>query len=272
MISKIKQKIEFIFCWNSSLREALGRFFNHRQIFVTNDQLQMVLNVVQLTEYDADKVKIPVNKIIALPVNADLDKTIRVLKKSGHSRIPVYEDSTGRKEFIGLLYAKDLLKVHLNKNKRFKLSNYVREIRFAPEMQKLLSLLRNMRIQQNHLVLTVNEYGDVTGLITLEDILEEIVGDIRDEHDSDKKMINKIKHQQYRIDASIPLSDLNRELAINFPEDKFNTLAGYVLHELNAKPKNGSEIKYGRIHLKIEKSVGQQIETVLIKIKPNKPL
>ena len=255
---------------HGSLRESLVHFFDRHETPLANDQLQMVLSVVKLAEYDADKIKIPINKIVDLPLDANLDKIVRVLRKSGHSRIPVYDDSKGQKEFVGLLYAKELLKVQLNRSKPFKLVDYVREVKVAPEMQKLLSLLRDMRIQQNHLVLTVNEYGDVTGLITLEDILEEIVGDIRDEHDSNKKMINEIKHRQYRVDASVPLSDLNKELAINLPEEKFNTLAGYVLHELQAQPKNGSEIKYGHIRLKVEKSTDQQIQTVLVAIKPNK--
>ncbi len=252
------------------MRESLVHFFDRHEIQLENDQLQMVLSVVKLAKYDASKIKIPINKIVDLPLDANLEKTVRVLKKSGHSRIPIYDDSKGRKDFVGLVYAKEFLKVHLNKGKRFKLVDYIREVRFAPEMQKLLSLLRDMRIQQNHLVLTVNEYGDVTGLITLEDILEEIVGDIRDEHDSNKKMINEIKHRQYRVDASVPLSDLNKELAINLPEERFNTLAGYVLHELKAKLKNGSEIKYGQIHLKVEKSTDQQVQTVLVAIKSNK--
>ena len=264
---KVKKFFKFVFSKNGSLREALVHFFDHHETPLANDQLQMVLSVVQLAEYDADRIKIPINKIVDLPVDAALDKVIRVLKRSGHSRVPIYEDSEGIKKFVGLLYAKDILKVHLNKRKRFKLKDYIREIRFVPEMQKLLSLLRDMRIQQNHLVLTVNEYGDVTGLITLEDILEEIVGDIRDEHDSNKKMINEIKHRQYRVDASLPLSDLNKELAINLPEEKFNTLAGYMLHELKGKPKKGSEVKYGQIQLRVEKSTRQEVQSVLVKIK-----
>ena len=262
----LKKLVRALFLGNNSLREDLFRFFRDQGTSISNDQLQMVLNVVQVARYDADKVKIPINKIVDLPIDSSLADTISVLKKSGHSRIPVYEEKEGLKTYLGILYAKDVLSKFTNKTKKFKLKDYIRNIRFVPEVQKLLSLLRDMRIRQTHLVLTVNEYGDVTGLITLEDILEEIVGDIRDEYDKNKKPIMEIGHRQYRVDASLPLSDLNKELTINLPEEKFNTLAGLMLHEMKGNPKKGAEIKYGFVKLKLEKFSKQNVESVLVKI------
>ena len=262
----LKKLIRSLFLRNNSLREDLFSFFRNQGTSISNDQLQMVLNVVQVARYDADKVKIPINKIVDLPIHSSLASTISVLKKSGHSRIPIYEEKEGLKTYLGILYAKDILSKFTNKTKNFKLKDYIRNIRFVPEVQKLLSLLRDMRIRQTHLVLTVNEYGDVTGLITLEDILEEIVGDIRDEYDKKKKPIMEIGHRQYRVDASLPLSDLNKELTINLPEEKFNTLAGLMLHEMKGNPKKGAEIKYGFVKLKLEKFSKQNVETVLVKI------
>ena len=262
----LKKVFQSLFLRNHSLRDDLFRFFQSQGTPITNDQLQMVLNVVHVARYDADKIKIPINKIVDLPMHSSLANTIAALKKSGHSRIPVYEEKEGLKNYIGLLYAKDILSKFTKRRKKFKLKDYMRNIRFVSEMQKLLSLLRDMRIQQTHLVLTVNEYGDVTGLITLEDILEEIVGDIRDEHDPNKKLITEIGHRQYRVDASLPLSDLNKELTINLPEEKFNTLAGFILHEMKGNPKKGTEIKYGFVRLRLEKFAKQHVETVLVRI------
>ncbi len=271
--STFKNLISQLFQKNGSLRDELVDFFDEQDTPINNEQLQMILNVVHLIRYDADKIKIPVTKMVTLPVDASLKKTIAVLKKSGHSRIPVYKNEDRHKNFIGLLYAKSLFsELAQKKGTRFKLVNYIRNLQFVPETQKLLSLLRDMRIKQNHLVMTVNEYGETTGLITLEDILEEIVGDIRDEFDSNKKTIQEIAHRQYRVDASVPLNHLNKELAVNFPEERFNTLAGYMLHQLKGNLRKGSEIQYGSVKLTLEKFSGQQIEQVLLDFLPRKSI
>ena len=267
-ISPLKAFFSQIFNKNpDDLREELSEFFEDLDIKVSNDQLQMILGVVGMIDYTVDKIKIPEKKMVSIPINATKKDAFTAVRKSGHSRIPVYEEVNGSKKYPGILYAKDLLESELKKG-RFKLSNLLRKPFVVPETQSLLTLLREMRIKKYHLALTANEHGDISGLITLEDILEEIVGDIKDEFDSSRQPIKEIEHRLYRIDGSLPLSDVNKHLTINLPEEKFNTLAGFVLHELKGNLVENEMITYGQIILTLEKFNGQQIKSVLVKIPP----
>lgn len=248
------------------LRDKLFNFFKKEKVNVSNEQLQMILDIINLKNFDADSIKIPSNKIVSLRVSSNLKEVENLVTKSGHSRIPVYEEKDGIKEYIGILHVKDMIPALVHKSKRFKLKDHLRKIKVIPESQRLLSLLREMRMNKHHLVLTVNEYGDVSGLVTLEDILEEIVGDIKDEYDSERNPIKEIGHRTYLIDASINLTDLNDRLILNLPEEKFNTLAGYLLHEFKGEPNTDRELRYGNLIIKIEKFKDQTIEKAVITI------
>ncbi len=254
-----------------SLRDKLFSFLKKEKIQISNEQMQMILDIINLKNFDADSIKIPFNKIVSLPINATLADIESLVRKSGHSRIPVYEEKDGKKEYVGILHVKDLIPVLFHKIKKFKLTEHIRKIKVAPESQKLLSLMREMRMNRTHLVLTVNEYGDISGLVTLEDIMEEIVGDIKDEYDDDKNPIKEIGLRQYLVDASINLTDLNDHLALNLPEEKFNTLAGYLLHEFKGEPVKDKKIKYGNIFLSVDKYKGQTIDRAVIQIENDSP-
>lgn len=251
---------------SKSLRDKLLKFFFKEKVTLSNEQIQMILDIINLKNFDADSIKIPSNKIIALHVSSTLKEVESLVTKSGHSRIPVYEEKDGIKNYIGILHVKDMIPHLVQKNKRFKLKDYIRKIKAAPESQRLLSLLREMRMNKHHLVLTVNEYGDVSGLVTLEDIMEEIVGDIKDEYDSERNPVKEIGHRSYIVDASINLTDLNNRLTLNLPEEKFNTLAGYLLHEFKGEPDLKRELRYGNVSIKIEKFKSQTIEKAIITI------
>ncbi len=267
--SKLRTILANIFSKNDTLRDELTDFFEEQDIPLSNDQLQMILAIVRMLGFDANKIKVPANRMISLPLGATLKESIQVIKKSGHSRIPVYQEKDKQKDFVGILYAKDLLPSLIKKEGRFKLADYLHKHYVVPETQGLLSLLRDMRLKKQHLALTVNEHGDVSGLITLEDILEEIVGEIRDEFDSEKLQIKEIGLRTYRIDASLPLSDVNKQLAINLPEEKFNTLAGFVLHELKGSLRKRARVNYGKLEITLESYSNQQIKTVIVKIPAN---
>ena len=250
-----------------TLREAMLSFLERRGIRLKNEQLQMIVDVIEMETLDVEKIKVPNHKIVALPVTASLKETLSLFHKTGYSRLPVYQDKDARRVYLGLIYAKDLLSYSLTKTKGKKttLKNHLSPIDFVPETQRLFSLLRDMRIKRSHLALTVNEYGDVTGLITLENILEEIVGDIRDEFDSNSIPIKEIGYRKYQVDASLPLNHINKTLAINLPEEKFNTLAGYFLHECDGKElTKGLNFSYGSIKMQLEDFSGYQIKKIII--------
>ncbi len=266
--SRLKTILSQIFTRQDPLREELSRFFEDQEVPIHNDQMQMILGVIRMLGFTAEQIKVPLANMVSLPEETDLKKTVDTICKTGHSRIPLYRIESGKTEYIGLLYSKDLLRSFARKSKKFKVSDYMREIQIIPETQSLLSLLRDMRVKRQHLMLTANEYGDITGLITLEDILEEIVGEIKDEHDSRQMQIMEVGHRLYQIDGSMNILDLNKELAINLPQENFNTVAGFLLHELKGDVEPGKKIEYGNIVLTITDSEDARIRKVTVYIPP----
>lgn len=239
----------------------------HQLVHVlSQEQRQMILAVVKMHEIHAEQIKTPVTRITSLAQDTDIKEAIQIIKKSGHSRLPVYEEKDGRKKFNAVLYAKDILPALTDTNKKFKISDYAREALVTPESQSILSLLTDMRQKSHHLALTVNEYGDVSGLITLEDILETIVGDIRDEFDSKVEDIQTIGEHEYLIDGNTSLLEINQEFDISLPEDKFNTLAGYLLHEFKGVISKKASIELDGIKFTIEKISGQEILRVKMQL------
>lgn len=267
--SRIKALLNQIFTKNDTIRQELIQFFDDIELPVRNDQIQMILGVIHLLNFTAEKIKIPLARVTSLSVNSDYKSIIKIINQTGHSRIPIYEEENGNRKYIGLLYAKDLLKSFLKILKKFSLKDYVRDVKVVPESQSLLSLLRDMRMTRQHMMLTANEYGEITGLITLEDILEEIVGEIKDEYDSKKENIEEIGHRLYKIDAAMNLSDINKQLAMNLPEESFNTLAGFMLHELKGKVTANAQIEYGKITLTVNEFKNQTIIKATVFIPPD---
>lgn len=266
--SKLKTILSQIFTRQDPMREELSRFFEDQEVPIRNDQMQMILGVVRMLGFTADQVKVPLANMVSLPEDSDLKKTVETICESGHSRIPLYRVEGGKTDYTGLLYSKDLLRSFSKKTKKFKLADYMREIQTIPETQSLLSLLRDMRVKRQHLMLTANEYGDITGLITLEDILEEIVGEIKDEHDSRQVEIEEVGHRLYQVEGSMNILDLNKELAINLPHENFNTVAGFLLHELKGDVEPGKKVEYGNIVLNITESEESRISKVTVYIPP----
>lgn len=261
--SKKKQQTEQILAQflseQKTFRKGKGELSSDVIAMLSEEQRQMILAIVKMQQIHADQIKTPLSRVVSLPFDIGLKEVIQLIRKSGHSRLPVYEEKDGRKKFVSVLYAKDILPSVNEVSKKFKVSDYAREVLVAPDSQSILSLLTEMRQKRHHLALTVNEYGDVSGLITLEDILETIVGDIRDEFDSKVELIQKIEENEYLIDGNTTLAEINNHLDMQLPEDKFNTLAGYLLHEFKGVISKKSSIELENLYFTIEKIDGQQI-------------
>jgi len=247
-----------------SLREKLQEFFKKNKIAARNEQMQMVLEILELGEKRAADILTAEVNLSSLPITAGLKDIETLFKKTGHSRLPVYEDKEGLRHYVGIFFVKDLASIKTTKRKAFNLAEHLRKPLVVPESQSILSLLREMRLNRHHLALTVNEHGDVTGLITLEDILEEIVGDIQDEYDSESKQVVQIEPKVYRVDARMSLSDLNDELFLNLPEEKFHSVAGFVLHSLAGDLKDKAVFAYGNAKFTLLKFKHRQVKSVLI--------
>ncbi|MCB1200010.1 MAG: CBS domain-containing protein [Leptospiraceae bacterium] len=249
-----------------TLREQLQRFFDDQELRINNDQLQMIEGVLSLVDKRAENIKVPSPRMVSLPVTINRADLENILRKSGHTRFPVYTDKDGLRDYVGILHVKDLLPFLMKGGKKIVLKDIVRKLLVVPENQTLLSLMRTMRQKKFHMALTVNEHGDVSGLVTLEDILEEIVGDILDEHDNRSNDIKEIGLRIYRVDAMLPLNEVNQRIALNLPEEKFNTLAGFLLHQLKGDVAENREIRYGSVNFRLEKVSGQQIKNVIVEL------
>ncbi|HMV36796.1 MAG TPA: transporter associated domain-containing protein [Turneriella sp.] len=261
---KITTTIRRVFGRRKSLREKLIQFFRANKITARNEQMQMILEIIELHEKRAADVKTAEVNLVSIPVDASLKEIETVFRKTGHSRLPVFEDRDGLRHYPGVLFVKDLVSLTTSQRKNFDLQSHLRKPLVVPESQSILSLLREMRLNRHHLALTVNEHGDVTGMITLEDILEEIVGEIQDEYDSVSKQVMQIEPKVYRVDARMSLSDLNDELALNLPEEKFHSVAGFVLHSLAGELKEKASFAYGNARFTLLKFKHRQVKSIVI--------
>ncbi|PIE48866.1 MAG: magnesium/cobalt efflux protein [Flavobacteriales bacterium] len=238
----------------------------------TKDEKRILQGIVSFGNTDTIQVMCPRMDIFGLSEEQPFLEVVKLIVEKGHSRIPVYKENIDK--ITGILYAKDLLP-HLNK-KKFKWTSILREPFFVPENKKLDDLLREFQEMKNHLAIVVDEYGGTSGLVTLEDVIEEIVGDISDEFDDDELIYSKLDENNYVFDGKIVLKDFYKILKIDndiFEEHKgeAETLAGFVL-EINEKfPKKNEVIVFHGYTFKIEVLDNKRIK--LIKVtKPNETI
>ncbi len=267
--SGMPRLLKGLFRKKEKLKDQLFHLLENSDIAVSNEQKQMISGVANLAELTAGVVKIPVQRMRDIDLNSTLKEIAAVFQKSGHSRLPVYQEKNGQKKYIGFFFAKDLLPLLIKREGRFKPEENLRPLYVVPETQSLLSLLRDMRLKKQHLVLTVNEHGDVTGLVTLEDILEEIVGEIRDEFDKEKNPIAEVGHRKYRVDPIISLQELNANLPLNLPEEEFNSLSGFLLHQLKGEVESETFVTIGNTVFTVDKASGNHIKSVTIEFLPD---
>jgi magnesium and cobalt transporter len=219
--------------------------------------LSMIESVIQLSEMHVRDVMIPKTQMVVFHSEDPLDTLLPAVIESAHSRYPIV-DSTND-DIIGILLAKDLLRYHSDPS-LFKVTDIMRAPAFVPQSKRLDILLREFRINRNHMAIVLDEYGHVAGLITIEDVLEQIVGDIEDEYDIDE--VDEIKKHDggvYTVKASTPIEDFNTSLHTNFKDDEFDTIGGLVLKGFGHLPKRGETIKIKNYRFKILHSDNRRI-------------
>ncbi len=205
---------------------------------------RMIQRVMELHEQDVQAVMTPRTDIIFLTTGATLDEARRVILESGHSRIPLIGKTPD--DIVGILYARDLLQHVRGDDEAVPLSSIAREPVFIPETTSIETLMETMKRDQNHIAIVLDEYGGVTGLVTMEDLLEEIVGEIEDEFDEKQtEKIQEIDPSTIEVDARVHLDDLNELYNYDLPEsDDFDTIGGFVFSELGRIPRSGDEFRW----------------------------
>ncbi len=225
------------------------------------DALSMIEGVFQVSELSARDILIPRAQIDWIDINESVEDTIAEVIRPAHSRFPVYENN--RDNVIGILLAKDLLR-H-SQEEDFQLRDWLRPAVFIPESKRLSVLLKDFREHRNHIAIVVDEYGGVAGLVTIEDVLEQIVGDIEDEHDTDdiEDNIINVSETKFRIRGITELDQVNEALGTSFADEDNDTLAGFILKNLGRVPHKGESITIGNILFEVQRADARQVHVLL---------
>lgn len=230
---------------------------------IEEEEREIIEGVFEFSETLAREVMVPRVDIVALDVNSTFEEAIDTITMSGHSRIPVYEETIDN--IVGIIYAKDLLKYFGIKTPP-PLSSIMRAPYYVPETKPIDELFREMRSQKIHMAIIIDEYGGTAGLVTIEDILEELVGEIMDEYDiNEESMVREISPDEIIVDGRMNLEELNEMLGVELPAEETDTIAGFVYDHISHIPKPGEEFEYDGVLIKVEEVRGRRITKLRIK-------
>jgi len=238
---------------------------------LNSDALKMIQGVLQVSDLQVKEVMVPRPKMVVVEADMTLEQALPIIIESGHSRFPVIAEN--RDEIAGILLAKDLLNpLTTQKNTNHQVKNFIRKAIFIPENKKLDILLNEFRLQRYHIAMIVDEYGTVSGLVTIENLLEQIVGKIEDEFDAqdETESIKKIKNNEYLIDALTPIAKFNKYFLTNYENDLFDTIGGMVLHKFSHIPKQGEIVTIDKFTIQIVKTHSRRIQQLRVTKKDNK--
>lgn len=248
-----KRRMESTSEWVSSEREIrfLIEHVSKRGI-MEQEKTQMLQNIFELGDTPIKEIMVPATDIVSVNAHSTINDIRYMFIKHYFTRLPVYKNTIDN--IIGMVYLKDIFALQATQETK-PLKDIIRPILFVPETMKVNQLLREFRQQHLHLAIVLNEHGSITGLITLEDVLEEIVGEISDEHEPTDKKIIQLKQGGWLVDASIPLEDLETLLSITFETEDSTTLGGFLTEQLQHVPKKGERILYKHFYLQVQKQV-----------------
>ncbi len=224
------------------------------------DEREMIRGVISLEGTEVREVMVPRVNIVAVPVDASIEDVRQKIVKSGHSRLPVYDDTLDT--IVGILYIKDLFCAQGTGD--VSLSSLARRAFVVPETKRVDALLEEFKRLKTHIAIVVDEFGGTAGLVTMEDILEEIVGEIEDEHDMNRRAIEKVGPDVIRADGVVSLYDIAEELGIDVPDEEFETIGGLIYDRVGGVPRIGQSVEEHGLRITIEKMDGQRIKRVRI--------
>ena len=240
---------------------------NHKKKYINMELLSMLLGVFKVQETRVRDIMIPRSSMVIIRKNSSIEEILPLIINSSHSRFPVILEN--KDEIVGILLAKDLLKYIKKDNGNFNIEEIIRPSVIIPETKKLNVLLSEFKSGRNHLAVVVDEYGGVSGLITIEDVLEQIVGDIIDEHDSIKSNnnIKKIKKSTFIVSGSTTLIEFNEFFKSNYKNEKFDTISGLLINNFKSLPKTHDEILLDNFRFQIKISDQRRIHSIQVEVK-----
>ncbi len=224
---------------------------------------EMLSGVIELGDMVAREIMVPRTDMICIPVGLSLPEVLAAAVDSEHSRIPVYEEKIDN--IVGILYAKDLFRIWKNPSPDFDLRKIIRPAYFIPETKPLAVLLKEFQRGRVHMAIVVDEYGGVAGLATLEDILEEITGDIRDEYDENEEQLTRLPDGDMVLDARLDIETVGEALGIDIEKDEFESLGGLAITILGHLPRQGENFTYQGFRFIVEKATERKVVKIRIK-------
>jgi putative hemolysin len=229
-----------------------------REGTIDDEEWQVVSNVMNLVDVRIGSVMTPRTQIVAVRSNASLTEARDVMLEAGHLRLPVYEESLDR--IVGVLLGRDLWKAERGGVKELK--DLVRRTRFVPESKRVEDLIREMRSERIKMAIVLDEFGGTAGLVTLEDLIEEIVGEIQDEHEIEPLPFEEEAEGEIRISGDVPLGEVNERFDLELPEDLYETVGGFVFGQLGRIAEIGDEIEFGGRRFRVVAMDGRRVERV----------
>ena len=237
-----------------------------RKGVISVDALMMIEGVFQVTEMRVRDIMVPRSHLVVIQEDLGVEDMLAIVANSGHSRFPVIDE--GLDEVVGILLAKDLTHYSNEKSRKdFEIKDILRPAVFVPESKRLDVLLKDFRESRNHMAMVIDEYGGVAGVVTIEDVLEQIVGEIDDEHDAaDVTNIRRSGFQRYSVRGQTPIDEFNQYFDSKLKHDKFETIAGLVTSELGHLPERGEEVTIGDFHFKVISANSRRINNMQVSL------
>ncbi|RKZ31530.1 hypothetical protein DRQ36_01785 [bacterium] len=229
------------------------------------EEREMIRHVVEFGEATVREVMVPRIDMVCIQSDTSHEDAVGIIAEAGHSRIPIYKDRVDN--IVGVLYAKDLLLAISGTDNVPSLTDIARNPYFVPEAKRTSDLLREFKKERIHMAIVVDEYGGTAGLVTLEDLIEEIVGEIQDEYDAEEVPIRRLSGNVLLVDAKLPIDEVNEELGLSLPEEDVETLGGFIYNLAEAIPNPGDRFEYGNALFIVESLVGQRVKHVKVIIK-----
>lgn len=227
---------------------------------ISEDEGEMIQGIFSFRDTIAREIMVPRTDAVCAHSNTRLNDIIQLIIQSGHSRIPIYQDNIDN--IVGTLHAKDLLSYWGRED--LEIRSLVRSPYFIPETKKISEVLKDLRDNKSHMAVVIDEYGGTAGILTLEDIIEEIIGEVMDEHDFDEKMLVEHDDGTVSVNARLAAEELEDYLGLELPEGKFESVGGFIISLLGRVPVVGERVTYRKIEIVIEAANNRKIERVRI--------
>ncbi len=269
---KLLERLSLLLLGEPEDREQLLELLRgaHDRKLMDADALGMIEGALAVSEMQVREIMVPRAQMEVVAIDDPLDKIVDFALATAHSRFPAV--GAGKDDVVGILLAKDLLRHAAGRS--LDLRNSLRPAVFIPESKRLNVLLREFRASHNHMAIVIDEYGGVAGLVTIEDVLEQIVGDIEDEYDFDESAGNIVLDNagRYRVKAATEIGDFNAAFGTAFPNEDFDTVGGLILHTLGRLPKRNETIFLASLRLRVLRADSRRVHTLLVDPQQRLPL